>query len=75
LCETKTNITCGAADWKCECKIQTLQIKIAKTMKKDSSEVVATSSDLCDVDQTVLVLNDEKNIVINSKKRVRIYEN
>ena len=44
-------------------------------MKKDSSEVVATSSDLCDVDQTILVLNDEKNIVINSKKRVRIYGN
>jgi len=42
-------------------------------MKKDSSEVVATSSDLCDVDQTILILNDEKNIVINSKKRVAIY--
>ena len=44
-------------------------------MKNDSSEVVATSSDLCDVDQTILVLNDEKNIVINSKKRVRTYKN
>ena len=56
-------------------KFKLFRIKIAKTMKKDSSEVVATSSDLCDVDQTILVLNDEKNIVINSKKRVRTYKN
>ena len=56
-------------------KFKLFSEKSQKTMKKDSSEVVATSSDLCDVDQTILVLNDEKNIVINSKKRVRIYEN
>ena len=40
-------------------------------MKKDMSEVIATSSDFCDRDQTILVLNDDKNIVINSRKRVR----
>ena len=41
-------------------------------MKEDCSKLIATSNDLCDENQKVLVLNDEKHIVINSKKRVRI---
>ena len=42
-------------------------------MKNDCSKLIATSYDLCDENQKVLVLNDEKHIVINSKKRVRFF--
>ena len=42
-------------------------------MKNDCSKLIATSHDLCDENQRVLVLNDEKHIVINSKKRVRFF--
>ena len=40
-------------------------------MKNDQSEVVASSTDLSDVLQTILIVHDDKYIVINQNKRVR----
>ena len=40
-------------------------------MKNDQSEVVASSTDLSDLLQTILIVHDDKYLVINSKKRVR----
>ena len=39
-------------------------------MKNDESEVVATSTDLSDVKQTILIVSDDKYLVINQNKRV-----
>ena len=41
-------------------------------MKNDQSEVVASSTDLSDLLQTILIVHDDKYLVINSNKRVRI---
>ena len=42
-------------------------------MKNDESEVVATSTDLSDVKQTILIVSDDKYLVINQNKRVSEY--
>ena len=42
-------------------------------MKNDESEVVATSNDLSDVKQTILIVSDDKYLVINQNKRVSEY--
>ena len=39
-------------------------------MKNDESEVVATSTDLSDVKQTILIVSDDKYLIINQNKRV-----
>ena len=42
-------------------------------MKNDESEVVATSTDLSDVKQTILIVSDDKYLVLNQNKRVSEY--
>ena len=39
-------------------------------MKLDQSEVIATSNDLCDAKQNLLIVNDDKYIVVNQNKKV-----
>ena len=41
-------------------------------MKNDESEVVATSADLSDVKQTILIVSDDKYLVVNQNKRVSV---
>ena len=42
-------------------------------MKKDQSEVVATSTDFSDLSQTILIVSDDKYLIINQNKRVSLY--
>ena len=42
-------------------------------MKKDKSEVIATSTDLSDLRQTILIVSDDKYLIINQNKRVSLY--
>ena len=42
-------------------------------MKNDESEVVATSADLSDVKQTILIVSDDKYLVVNQNKRVSVF--
>ena len=47
--------------------------RLKKIMKNDKSEVVATSDDLSDVKQTILIVSDDKYLVVNQNKRVSEY--
>ena len=39
-------------------------------MKEDKSEVIATSNDLCNPDQTILIAGEDDYVIIHNEKKV-----
>ena len=39
-------------------------------MKEDKSEVIATSNDLCNPNQTILIVGEDDHVLIHSEKKV-----
>ena len=42
----------------------------SKNMKEDKSEVIATSNDLCNPNQTILIVGEDDHVIIHSEKKV-----
>jgi len=42
-------------------------------MKEDKSEVIATSNDLCNPNQTILIVGEDDHVLIHSEKKVSLY--